>query len=121
MGKGRRHAELEPAEVAHVLDAMSTLGFTSPLLRVALEHALLRVTTSLEPADCTRALRGALDVGMGVRSAAVRSLLRRCTTELGLIPPEDVATLRDLGMTVRQTAEEEVVAAATSTSRSPIA
>ncbi|CAJ1408472.1 unnamed protein product [Effrenium voratum] len=38
--QGRRHAELDPSEVADLLWSYSVLGFTRPLLRAALEHAL---------------------------------------------------------------------------------
>eukprot|EP00927_Polykrikos_kofoidii_P049707 TRINITY_DN43722_c0_g1_i1.p1 TRINITY_DN43722_c0_g1~~TRINITY_DN43722_c0_g1_i1.p1 ORF type:complete len:813 (-),score=127.31 TRINITY_DN43722_c0_g1_i1:122-2560(-) len=104
----RRHAELEPSEVARLLGAFAALGYATPLLRASLEHALLRVAPVLAPADCVRALGGALDLGMGVRSVAVRALLRRCTGQLAVIPPADAAVLVNLGVSVRRSAEEEI-------------
>ena len=108
---GRRHGELLPGEVACVLRDFAALGYATPLLRAALEHALLRVAGVLDPADCVMALSGAVDVGMGVRSEAVRSLLRRCTAQLALIPAADTFTLLALSSSVRHIAEQEVVAA----------
>lgn len=49
--------------MAQLLRGFSELGFAQPLLRAALEHALLRVAADMPPASCTWALQGALDVG----------------------------------------------------------
>ncbi|CAK0898084.1 unnamed protein product [Prorocentrum cordatum] len=92
-----------------LLGAFSELGFASPLLRAALEHGLLRTAPEIPAGACRLALRGALDVGMGVRSAAVRALLRRCTSELPQVPIEELVPLRELDEVVRARAEEEVL------------
>merc|ERR1712080_624083 len=99
--EGRRHAELTPTEVSSLLSAFSSLGFTSPLLRAALEHALLRVAPELSGINCVGTLKGSLDIGMGVRSAAVCALLRQCTAQLPMIPAEDLSELHALGETIR--------------------
>jgi len=116
---GRRHAELTATEVSKLLDALSSLSFESPLMRVSLEHALLRTAAQMQPQDCTAALRGALDVGMAVRSNAVRALLRRCTAELGLIPRADTPELYALGSSIRHAAEQEVLAQAAAAVNGP--
>lgn len=110
--EGRRHAELSPGEVAELLDAFSVLGFTQPLLRAALEHALLRVASQVPPADCVRALRGALDAGMNMRSAAVRALLHRLTGELAFVPTAEKDSLGELAASVLRRAEQEVLSVA---------
>lgn len=114
--EGRRHSELDAVDVADLLDAFSRLGFTKPLLRVALEHSLLRVAPNLRPGDCTRALQGALDLGMGLRSDAVRALLRRCTSELAAVPAEDQEQLGSLAGMILQSAEEEILQGASTCS-----
>lgn len=107
---GRRHADLAPAEVASLLRTYSSLGFASPLLRAALEHALLRVAGELAPADCVPALGGALDVGMDVRSEAVRGLLRRCTGLLAFVPAKEHGTLLAITAAVQRSADEDIAA-----------
>eukprot|EP00435_Cladocopium_sp_Y103_P053012 s631_g16.t2 len=94
--EGRRHAELSADEVAAFLDSFAQLGYAEPLLRAALEHALLRVAPEMPPESCTRALQGAVDVGMSVRGTAVRSLLRRCGSRLKQLPEDDAEKLRHL-------------------------
>lgn len=107
--EGRRHAELEPHEVAKFLQGFSDLGFAQPLLRASLEHALLRVAPEMPPDSCTSALQGALDVGMSVRSTAVRSLLRRCSARLRQLSAADAEQLRQLAAVLLQQAEAEVL------------
>jgi len=103
---GRHHAELEPAEVAMLLGAFRSLGFKTSLLRAAMEHALLRVVSSVSPADLTTALGGAMHLEMDARGAAVRSLFRRCTSELAMIPKGDVVVLQSLKETIMVTTAE---------------
>eukprot|EP00439_Symbiodinium_sp_Y106_P065783 s427_g10.t1 len=103
--KGRRHAELSPSEVASLLGAFSELGYSSPLLRAALEH----VASAIPPASCTEAVQGAVDAGMSVRSTAVRSLLKRCTSQLRQLPEKDAEKLRELAGAILKEAEEEVL------------
>ncbi|OLP78465.1 hypothetical protein AK812_SmicGene41349, partial [Symbiodinium microadriaticum] len=95
--------------VASLLGAFSELGYSSPLLRAALEHALLRVASAIPPASCTEAVQGAVDAGMSVRSTAVRSLLKRCTSQLRQLPEKDAEKLRDLAGAILKEAEEEVL------------
>lgn len=113
--EGRRHAELSAEEVAAFLDSFAQLGYAQPLLRAALEHALLRVAPEMPPESCTRALQGAIDVGMSVRGTAVRSLLRRCGSRLKQLPEEDAEKLRHLAASVLHQAESEVLATASLT------
>eukprot|EP00913_Durusdinium_trenchii_P009020 g8486.t1 len=94
--EGRRHAELEPHEVAKFLQGFSDLGFAQPLLRASLEHSPAQVAPEMPPDSCTSALQGALDVGMSVRSTAVRSLLRRCSARLRQLSAADAEQLRQL-------------------------
>eukprot|EP00928_Gymnodinium_smaydae_P046186 TRINITY_DN30775_c0_g1_i1.p1 TRINITY_DN30775_c0_g1~~TRINITY_DN30775_c0_g1_i1.p1 ORF type:complete len:799 (-),score=190.34 TRINITY_DN30775_c0_g1_i1:74-2470(-) len=108
---GSRHAELSPTELAQLLRAFAELGFATPLLRAALEHALLRVAGDLAAEDCARALGGALDLGISARSEAIRALLRRCTAQLGLVPLENAGAFVALGAAVRRSADQEVDAA----------
>jgi len=112
---GRRYAELEPVDVANILSAFSRLRFTSELLRVALEHAVLRTAPDLPADKCAASLRSALDVGMGVRSAAILAIIRRCTSEMTFVPSPDLALLQGLGPIIQDMAEQEVLAAASDT------
>merc|ERR1712137_904147 len=106
---GSRYSELQPNEVARVLDNFAALGYKTPLLRAALEHALVRVASKLEPADCTPTLGGALHMGIGMRSAAARAVLNRCTSTLPLIPSDQHDTLLQLSASVMCSAEDEVL------------
>lgn len=118
--EGRRHADLGPSMVADLLGAFSTLDFTKPLLRAALEHALVRVAPELHPSDCTKSLRGAIDLGMSVRSDAVRSLVRRCTSQLALVPVADLDMLRVLCAEIRNAAVAELMQSGAAPGRGPI-
>jgi len=107
--EGRRHAELTPGEVACFLEAFCILGYAQPLLRVSLEHALLRVAPTMDPMHWTRALRGALEVGMCVRSAAMRALVQRCTSGLAFVPPEDRDAFNVVSASILQASEREIL------------
>lgn len=117
---GRRHADLQPAEVADVLESFAQLNFTQPLLRAALEHSLLRVANEMPAEDWTRSLQGALNLGIGLRSGAVLALVRRCTSEVAFVPPSDRPVFSEVAIAVLRASEAEVIAGQTLRGRNPV-